>query len=131
MSGPIEVGQRWRCIGVPSLTVTITETDRGGRIGYRTAGANCTVYGNPDEFGAFFHRVIPLRIRVGVTADGTWFAAGSNAAAFVQDDSNRDTAIADSLTSAGCGPIVAWHWITAEVPMPDVEQGETCGQVEP
>lgn len=37
---------------------------------------------------------IPLRIRVGVTADGTWV------------------------------------WITAEVPMPEVEQGEVAGEVE-
>lgn len=29
------------------------------------------------------------------------------------------------------GPVIAWHWVTAEVPMPEVEQGEVAGEVEP
>ena len=27
-------------------------------------------------------------------------------------------------------PVVAWHWITAEVPMPETEHGDVAGEVE-
>ena len=65
---------------------------------------------------------IKLRIRVGVTADGQYLAAGSNDPL----DAKRDI----TATLAECIDAVAWHWITAEVPMPDVEQGEVAGEVE-
>lgn len=66
---------------------------------------------------------IKLRIRVGVTADGRWSARGGEA---------DESMVADDVWSedpSACG-IVAWHWITAEVPMPEVEQGELAGEVE-
>lgn len=66
---------------------------------------------------------IPLRIRVGVTADGKWSAIGH---CRIQD--GNDPIIAGAFPG---DPVVAWHWITAEVPMPEVEHGEVKGTVEP
>lgn len=70
---------------------------------------------------------IKLRIRVGVTADGTWIAFNSNHGDAVNMETQEATA---QRMISDAGPIVAWHWITAEVPMPEVEQGEVAGEVE-
>lgn len=70
---------------------------------------------------------IPLRIRVGVTADGKWSAFGRHGSVAPGYMSPTDVVGEDI---GDHGPIVAWHWITAEVPMPEVEQGETKGEVE-
>lgn len=74
---------------------------------------------------------IKLRIRVGVTADGTWLAIGSNLPDMIKAEDERDAAFQQTLREDGAGPVAAWHWITAEVPMPEVEQGEVAGEVEP
>lgn len=73
---------------------------------------------------------IKLRIRVGVTADGTWLAMGSNLPDMIKAEDERDAAFQQALREDGAGPVVAWRWITADVPMPEVEQGETKGEVE-
>lgn len=70
-------------------------------------------------------RTIPLRIRVGVTADGKWSAFGRQNG---EPSMSPTDIVAEDLE--GHGPIAAWHWITAEVPMPEVEQGEVAGEVE-
>ena len=70
---------------------------------------------------------IPLRIRVGVTADGKWSAFGRSIGGTAGHMSPTDVVGEDI---GDHGPIVAWHWIRAEVPMPEVEQGETKGEVE-
>ena len=66
---------------------------------------------------------IPLRIRVGVTADGKWSAFGGTAGHMSPTD-----VVGEDIGDHG--PIVAWHWITAEVPMPETEQGDVAGTVE-
>lgn len=67
---------------------------------------------------------IPVRIRVGVTADGHYFAVGSDASEFAEP-AELDHVILDGVRN-----IVAWHWITARIPRPQVEHGETAGEVE-
>jgi len=70
---------------------------------------------------------IPLRIRVGVTADGKWSAFGRSIGGTAGHMSPTDVVGEDI---GDHGPIVAWHWITAEVPMPETEQGDVAGTVE-
>lgn len=70
---------------------------------------------------------IRLRIRVGVTADGTYVAHGHGGPS-IEITYTEQQIVCNDLD--GCGPVVAWHWITAEVPMPETEQGETKGTVE-
>lgn len=68
---------------------------------------------------------IPLRIRVGVTADGKWIARGTNIEGAAIEEPTEH-----ALRTLSYGPVVAWHWITAEVPMPETEHRETRGEVE-
>lgn len=93
---------------------------------------------HPAACGECASRIVPrvtkptikLRIRVGVTADGTWLAMGSNLPDMIKAEDERDAAFQQALREDGAGPVVAWRWITADVPMPEVEQGETKGEVE-
>lgn len=73
-------------------------------------------------------RKIKIRIRVGVTADGHWSCAGGDPETLGRYTYPDDSVIADDLDSHG--PVVAWHWITAEVPMPETEHGDVAGEVE-
>jgi len=66
---------------------------------------------------------IPLRIRVGVTADGKWSAFGGTAGHMSPTD-----VVGEDIGDHG--PIVAWHWHRAEVTMPETEQGDVTGEVE-
>ena len=70
---------------------------------------------------------IKLRIRVGVTADGKWSAFGRSIGGTAGHMSPTDVVGEDI---GDHGPIVAWHWIRAEVPMPETEQGDVAGTVE-
>mgnify|MGYP000039887937 FL=1 len=70
---------------------------------------------------------IPLRIRVGVTADGKWSAFGRSIGGTAGHMSPTDVVGEDI---GDHGPIVAWHWVRAEVPMPETEQGDVAGTVE-
>ena len=87
---------------------------------------------HPAACGACASRIVPLvpkptiklRIRVGVTESGEWMAIGGNIGA-----GDHDTAFKLGEHVSGRS-FIAWHWITAEVPMPEVEQGETKGEVE-
>lgn len=87
---------------------------------------------HPAACGECASRIVPLaqkpaiklRIRVGVTADGHWVSVGADAETLGRHDSDS------AIETEAPGPIVAWHWITAELPMPEVEQGETNGEVE-
>lgn len=70
---------------------------------------------------------IKLRIRVGVTADGKWSAFGRSIGGTAGHMSPTDVVGEDI---GDHGPIVAWHWVRAEVPMPETEQGDVAGEVE-
>ena len=70
---------------------------------------------------------IHLRIRVGVTADGKWSAFGRSIGGTAGHMSPTDVVGEDI---GDHGPIVAWHWVRAEVPMPETEQGDVAGTVE-
>ena len=70
---------------------------------------------------------IKLRIRVGVTADGKWSAFGRSIGGTAGHMSPTDVVGEDI---GDHGPIVAWHWVRAEVPMPETEQGDVAGTVE-
>ena len=72
---------------------------------------------------------IHLRIRVGVTADGKWSAFGRSIGV---TDGHIYMSPTDVVGEdiGDHGPIVAWHWVRAEVPMPETEQGDVAGTVE-
>ena len=129
MSGSIEVGQTWQ------------RGADGGRVRVTSVDAEAVCFRGPDGSGVssvvgflrwYQHKpTIPLRIRVGVTADGTWLAMGSNAPARVETQAAQaDLAIQEGLQEEVSAPVVAWHWITAEVPMPETEHGDVAGEVE-
>ena len=132
MSGPVEVGQVWR-------------TPKGTVIRIKSIDADDVTYTHQSEDHTWdwhmpMHVLVPqlseradlppnptikLRIRVGVTADGEYLAAGSN------DPTRSEKAdISDDIADAMGRAIVAWHWITAEVPMPETEHGDVVGEVE-
>lgn len=71
---------------------------------------------------------IPLRIRVGVTADGKWSAFGRHGSVAPGYYMSATDVVGEDIGDHG--PIVAWHWITAEVPMPETERGDVAGEVE-
>jgi len=73
---------------------------------------------------------IKLRIRVGVTTSGEWSAVGGSKRVLEAYTYGADISITDDLANVAEEDVVAWHWITAEVPMPEVEQGEVAGEVE-
>lgn len=73
-------------------------------------------------------RTIPLRIRVGVTADGNWSAFGRSIGVTAGHIYMSPTDVVGE-DIGDHGPIVAWHWITAEVPMPETEHGDVAGEV--
>ena len=125
MSGPIEVGQRWveREHGLDACEVFSVTKQRG--VEHRSMDASFSAFLPEAKFREFYRRVIPLRIRVGVTADGKWSAFGRQNGG---PSMSPTDIVAEDLE--GHGPIAAWHWITAEVPMPEVEQGEVAGEVE-
>lgn len=124
MSGPIEVGQTWQRL------------DGGGRVRVTSVDAEAVCFRGPGGSGVssvvgflrwYQHKpTIPLRIRVGVTADGEYLAGGTNDTVTPLTDEQLSQSIAEAISA----PVVAWHWITAEVPMPETEQGETKGEVE-
>lgn len=64
---------------------------------------------------------IPVRIRVGVTASGQYFAVGC---------SDGPVPDLDRVIAANGRSIIAYHWVTAHIPRPQVEHGETAGEVE-
>ena len=104
----------------------MSETSSGGGCGGEIAPCGCMECAplRAAERAAA-KPTIPLRIRVGVTADGTWIARGTNIeGAAIEEPTDH------ALRALSYGPVVAWHWITAEVPMPEVEQGEVAGEVE-
>jgi hypothetical protein len=132
VSGPIEVGQRWfRTVDGERDACEVVRVTDAGRVEHRFPNSSVAFFLSEDRFRATYQRAIPLRIRVGVTADGTWLAMGSNLPDMIKAEDERDAAFQQALREDGAGPVVAWHWITAEVPMPETEQGETKGTVEP
>ncbi len=90
---------------------------------------------HPAACGACASRIVPLvpkptiklRIRVGVTADGKWSAFGRSIGGTAGHMSPTDVVGEDI---GDHGPIVAWHWVRAEIPMPETEQGDVAGEVE-
>lgn len=129
MSGPIEVGQRWveREHGLDACEVFSVTKQRG--VEHRSMDASFSAFLPEAKFREFYRRVIPLRIRVGVTADGNWSAFGRSIGVTAGHIYMSPTDVVGE-DIGDHGPIVAWHWITAEVPMPETEQGETRGEVE-
>ena len=110
----------------------MSETSSGGGCGGEIAPCGCMeCEGAREEARARVSAkpTIPLRIRVGVTADGTWVAFGMERRA--AEGWEIDALVDELVHEVGVrAPVVAWHWITAEVPMPETEQGDVAGTVE-
>ena len=106
----------------------MSETSSGGGCGGEIAPCGCMECA-PLRVAerAAAKPVIPLRIRVGVTADGTWSAFGRSFGGTAGYMSPTDV-VAEDVSDFG--PVVAWHWVTAEVPMPETEYGDVTGEVE-
>jgi len=129
VSGLIEVGQVWRHEAGEGLVRVIAVS--ADSVLFR--GEECCEL-EPDDFRRYYYPepgptkpTIKLRIRVGVTASGAWVAIGEGGRPARM---NVPYVVEYHLDPQPRDPIVAWHWITAEVPMPDVEQGEVAGEVE-
>ena len=106
----------------------MSETSSGGGCGGEIAPCGCMECA-PLRVAerAAAKPTIPLRIRVGVTADGKWSAFGRSIGGTAGHMSPTDVVGEDI---GDHGPIVAWHWVRAEVPMPETEQGDVAGTVE-
>ena len=110
----------------------MSETSSGGGCGGELAPCGCMECA-PLRVAerAAAKPTIPLRIRVGVTADGRWIAMGSTFPTAVSGSPGEvEEALTEIAADEDAGPIVAWHWITAEIPMPETEQSEMKGEVE-
>lgn len=105
----------------------MSETSSGGGCGGELAPCGCMECA-PLRVAerAAAKPTIPLRIRVGVTADGEYLAGGTNDTVTPLTDEQLSQSIAEAISR----PIVAWHWVRAEVPMPETEQGDVAGTVE-
>lgn len=72
---------------------------------------------------------VPLRIRVGVTADGHWSSCGASEQVAKSYTYGAEVNIEDEVSNCASGPVVAWYWLTGEVPLPVVERGDVLGEV--
>ena len=129
----IEAGQKWVGRSGSQRVHAVNVISVGKHVEYAMLGARtgASFFLSEAVFREGYRQVIPMRIRVGVTADGRWSAIGGDAQTMEMHSYGADVTIADDVSSTSNGPVVAWHWVTADLPMPDVEQGETQGEVSP
>lgn len=136
MSGPIEVGQVWRHETGEGLVRVIGASEES--VLFLGVGEECCEL-EPDDFRRYYYPepgptkpTIKLRIRVGVSSSGEWSAVGGSMRVLGSYAYGADTSIRDDLANVSEEDVAAWHWITAEVPMPmpELERGEVAGEVE-